>query len=187
MSARKTPLAPADLTPEQRALYDELTTGPRVNAARPGGPVDADGRLTGPFDAMLYVPSVGTPLQRLGAALRYHGTLADDVRELVICATAAYWESSYEQSAHERIALAAGVSQQALDAVRRGEIPEGVGEAATAALRYAALLLDHTIPDDAAYTELVGVLGRDGLFEVSTLVGYYWTLATQLETFGVTP
>ncbi|WP_300679634.1 carboxymuconolactone decarboxylase family protein [Nocardioides sp.] len=179
-------LRPADLSGAQQELYDELCSGPRADAGRPAGPVDAEGRLTGPFNAMLLSPAVGAPLQRLGAALRYASDLDPVVRELAILAVAAHHDSAYERAAHRRVATRLGISGTALDAVEAGEVPAEHPEAAPA-LELVRRLLSADLPDDAAYDRLRTALGEAGLFEVSTLVGYYSTVATQLALFGVTP
>lgn len=186
-SQRRGPvLAPAAFTPEQRALYDEFCSGPRVTADRPAGPVDADGALVGPFNAMLYSPSVGLPLQRLGAALRYASLLPDVTRELVILAVAAHHGSAYEWAAHRRVAVGLGVGEDAFAAIEAGETPSAYPEA-EAALELARAILSGTLPDDEAFARLQASLGDALVFEVNTLVGYYSTLATQLALFDVRP
>jgi 4-carboxymuconolactone decarboxylase len=170
-------LRPAELTEEQRTLYDELCTGPRADANRPAGPVDAEGRLTGPFNAMLYAPAVGGPLQRLGAALRYESSLPDDVRESVVCLVAGVHGSPYERHAHERLARQAGVDGETLQTLAGGDLPV---EAAPE-LRLAYALLTGRHPEGHPIDDL----GLARVLEVSTLVGYYTTLAWQLRLFGV--
>lgn len=182
--ARGPLLDPASLSPDQRALYDELCSGPRAGAGRPRGPVDDEGRLAGPFNAMLYVPTIGGPLQRLGAALRYTGDLDDVVRELVILRVAGHHASAYERQAHRQVARRLGVAETLLAAVDRG-VPSDVSATAAAALGLAQRILDRDLPDDAEYARLHAVLGEAGVFEVNALVGYYSLLATQLALFGV--
>ena len=176
-------LRPDQLTPAQRELYDELCSGPRADPSRPRGPVDADGRLTGPFDAMLHSPPVGGPLQRLGAALRYESALPDDVRESVICLVAGVHASSYERYAHEPLARAAGVAEPVLEVLARGGLPDGAGPE----LRLAHALLTRAVwaAPVEAQERWVDELGPRAAFEVSTLVGYYTTLAWQLRIFDV--
>jgi 4-carboxymuconolactone decarboxylase len=178
--------APAALTPEQRALYDEIRTGPRACADRPSGPVDESGALTGPFNAMLHSPAVGGPLQRLGAALRYESSLPDVVRELVILAVAAHHDSAYERVAHQRVAERLGVGEATFAAIEAGEAPASFPEA-RAALDLARAILAGTLPDESQLEQLHGDLGDALIFEVSTLVGYYSTLAVQLALFDVRP
>jgi 4-carboxymuconolactone decarboxylase len=184
--ARGPRLTPAALTPEQRALYDEICGGPRASVDRPAGPVDGEGVLTGPFNAMLYSPAVGMPLQRLGAALRYHALLPDVTRELVILAVAAHHDSGYERDAHRRVATRLGVDAAALAAVEAGETPAAYPSAA-AALELARAILSGALPDDTTYARLRSELGEAAIFEISTLVGYYSTLAVQLALFDVRP
>jgi len=179
-------LAPADLSPDQRALYDEIRSGRRASAERPAGPVDAGGRLTGPFNAMLHSPAVGGPLQRLGVALRYASSLPDVARELVILAVAAHHDCDYERVAHRQIAARLGVDDAAFAAIEAGESPAGYPDAAVA-LELARAILRHELPDGRTVELLRCSLGDAGIFEISTLVGYYSTLAVQLALFDVRP
>jgi 4-carboxymuconolactone decarboxylase len=167
-------------------LYDEICGGRRASAERPRGPVDADGRLTGPFNAMLYSPAVGGPLQRLGVALRYSSSLPDITRELVILAVAAHHGSDYERQAHQQVAARLGVDEDAFAAVEAGESPSAHPEAAVA-LELARAILRADLPDADAIEALRGSLGDAGIFELSTLVGYYSTLAVQMALFDVRP
>lgn len=189
--SRVEPYDPEQLTPAQRELYDELCSGPRANPGRPGGPVDAAGHLTGPFNAMLHSPAVGGPLQRLGAALRYESELDDVVRELVILLVAGHADSAFERAAHQRIARDLGVDEATLAALDRAQVPDAFGEdvhpTAAPALRLAERLLTNRLPDDAEFAALRAELGDSGIFEVSTLVGYYQTIANQLALFAVEP
>ncbi|MCD4534330.1 carboxymuconolactone decarboxylase family protein [Nocardioides sp. cx-169] len=188
---RSEPHDPASLNDAQRALYHELRSGPRADPARPGGPVDADGRLTGPFDAMLHSPAVGAPLQRLGAALRYESGLDDQVREMVVLLVAGHHDCAYERVAHERIARRLGMAEETIASLAAARVPEafadGVDHTAAPALELAERMLTGRLRDDPRLEDLRRALGPAGAFEVSTLVGYYQTLAHQLALFGVEP
>ncbi|MFC4114910.1 carboxymuconolactone decarboxylase family protein [Nonomuraea zeae] len=104
---RRTP--PHQLSPEARALYEKITSGPRGRFM-----VDPEGGLTGPFNAMLLSPPVGDPLQELGAAIRYRSSLTDRSRELAILVVAGHQDSAFEQAAHEPIARDLGVTEEQL-------------------------------------------------------------------------
>lgn len=172
-------LRPADLTEDQRALYDEICAGPRAHAGgRPSGPVDAEGRLTGPFNAMLHAPTVGRPLQRLDAALRYESSLSGDVRESMICLVAGTHRSPYELAVHAPLARLAGVPEDDVDLLARGEVPATAGP---------ELRLAHALLADGDPTQAADELHPARVLEVSTLVGYYTTLAWQLRLFGIDP
>lgn len=170
-------LLPCDLTEAQRSVYDEICAGPRADASRPAGPVDAEGRLTGPFNAMLHAPAVGGPLQRLGAALRHESSLPDDLRESLICLVAGVHGSTYERRAHEPLARQAGVDDGSLEVLARGDLPTHAGPE----LHLAHALLTGREPPGRPINDL----GPARVLEVSTLVGYYTTLAWQLSLFDV--
>jgi len=178
-------LTPAELSPEQRALYDEIVGGPR--AAGPGLlTADGSGGLIGPFNAMLYAPGVGHALQALGAAVRYRTALPDRIREIAVLAVAAAWRSDFELYAHEALARAAGVTDAEIEALRAGgEVPlrDEVERAALGVVR--ALLLKRDL-DEAGYRAARDTLGEAALVELSTLVGYYSTIALQMRIFRVT-
>lgn len=178
-------LRPGQLTAEQRRLYAELLNGPRGQGAQFFELAEADGVLTGPFNAMLTSPRVGTALQRLGAALRYQTELPDQVRELVILVVAAHLGSEFEWHAHESLARHCGVTGEVIAAVRDGHPPSLADQAQRAAYDLAvALLRGEDIPDER-YTAMAAALGTPGVFDVSAIVGYYWLLATQLRLFRV--
>src|SRR5579875_2351456 len=89
-------LDPASLDPAQEELRARIADGPRA-ADRSRSPIaDERGRLLGPFNAMLFNPELGDPLQGLGAALRYRTSLSDRQRELAILRLAATLESGFE-------------------------------------------------------------------------------------------
>ncbi|TYB51613.1 carboxymuconolactone decarboxylase family protein [Nonomuraea sp. PA05] len=171
---RRTP--PDELGPEARALYDRITSGPRGRFM-----VDEEGGLTGPFNAMLLSPPLGDPLQELGAAVRYRSTLTDRARELAILIVAGHRDSAFERAAHEPIARELGFTEEQLAALRDGS-PLPLADAGEAAvLRVARALVAEGDLDEEEYA----VLGERELFELTTLVGYYSTLALQLRVFRV--
>jgi 4-carboxymuconolactone decarboxylase len=178
-------LRPKQLTDEQRRLYDELLHGPRGQGRQSFELTDTDGALTGPFNAMLASPRVGTAVQRLGAVLRYHAGLPDQARELVILVVAAHLGSAFEWYAHEPLARHFGVADEVIAALCDGRPPSLTDQALRASYDLAiALLSGEDIPDER-YAVMAGVLGVPGVFEVSAIVGYYWLLAAQLRLFRV--
>ncbi|MFI7024238.1 carboxymuconolactone decarboxylase family protein [Micromonospora sp. NPDC049900] len=173
---------PDEMDPAQRALHRELTAGDRASSPVPVAA--PDGRLLGPFNAMLLNPVLGDAVQRLGAAIRYHGRLSDRAREVAILTVAAHRDCAFEQTSHEPIALAAGLTRAQLAAIRAGAEPALSDAQERAVYRGTRLLLTGRV-GDPEFRELVDALGADRLFELSTLVGYYDLLAVQLDLFGV--
>lgn len=58
-------LHPADLDEPQRELYEAIVGGPRGVGPQLFALTDAQGRLNGPFNAMLTAPPLGHTLQQL--------------------------------------------------------------------------------------------------------------------------
>lgn len=177
-------MAVSELTPDQRALYERIVDGPRARD-RSFGLTDDVGGLEGPFNAMLLSPSLGAALQAVGSEIRFGGTLSAREREIAILVVAEARRSEFEKYAHEAVGRAVGLTQAELDAVSSGhpgQLADGrealVGATALA-LATRADLTDHE------YDTAVGQLGAQALFELSTLVGYYSTLALQLRIFRV--
>jgi 4-carboxymuconolactone decarboxylase len=185
METRLPVLMPDQLDPAARVLYAAITTGPRSGRPQLFALTDADGGLAGPFNAMLYAPPLGTALQELGAAIRYRTTLSARVREIAILVVAAHWDSAFERHAHEAIGRSAGLTDGELRALRTGEDLELCDESEQVAYETTiALAVRHDLTD-AEYARAAGVLGVAQIVELSTLVGYYATLALQLRAFRV--
>ena len=83
---RSRPITPADLTAEQRRIYDDMR--PVVEADFPEiKAVRQDGALTGPWTALLQWPQYGSATWELAKALSLSPALPADVREVAILVT----------------------------------------------------------------------------------------------------
>jgi len=173
------------MTAEQVDLYREILAGPRGQGPRAVQLSNGAGGLAGPFNAMLYAPAVGHVLQELGAAIRFSTKLPPRIRELAILVVAQATGSGYEQASHELIGRDAGLTEPELDALREGENPKFADEQESAAYSAARALTVTGDLDDQEYAAAIAALGEGGLVELSTLVGYYATLALQLRIFRV--
>lgn len=180
---------PDELDDAQRALYDTLTSGTRqaVHQSLPSAVrmTDAEGRLQGPFNAMLVHPHVATALQEVSRRLRFEGTLPARTREIVILVVAGAEQSDFEWAAHAPIAASVGVAAQEIEALGAGIVPALADPVDQAAARLAVSLVNSGDADDALWAAAHEVLGDAGVFEVSTTVGIYRLLAQQLRLFRV--
>jgi 4-carboxymuconolactone decarboxylase len=176
-------LHPDELSHEQRDVYEAIVGGPRP--ANVFSFVDEEGRLLGPFNAMLYSPAVGDPLQELGAALRFRTSFTKREREIATLVVAARLRSDYEWYAHERIARRAGLTDAELTALRTGADPV-LADARERIVHETARALaadgDLSAP---MFAEATASLGRAAVVELVTLIGYYSALALQLRVFRV--
>jgi len=185
----------ATLTPEkmseiQRRAYDEIVAlRARVPASHEGiyQPLkpQGDGSLSGPFNAWLRSPEIGTLLVALGGALRFRSSLAPRLVELAILVAAREWTAQYEWAAHARFAERAGVAPEVIEAIRRRREPP-LPEADEAAVYgfVIELLRTHGV-SDATYQQALAEVGEPGIVELIALLGFYTTVSMALNTFRV--
>jgi 4-carboxymuconolactone decarboxylase len=179
-------LSSDEMTSEQRNLYREILNGPRGQGPRTVLLASGAGGLAGPFNAMLYAPPAGHALQELGAAIRFRTELPPRIREMAILVVAQAWDSAYERASHEPIGREAGLTDEEIEALRGGadpRFPDKQEQAAYSVVR--ALTGPAADLDDEEYGAAVAILGERALVELSTLVGYYATLALQMRIFRV--
>ena len=178
-------LSSDEMTAEQISLYREILNGPRGQGPRAVQLASGAGGLAGPFNAMLYAPAVGHARQELGAAIRFRTELTPRIREMAILVVAQAWDSGYERTSHEPIAREAGLTEPEIEALRAGDDPKFAYEQEQVAYSVARALTGPADLDDQEYAVAMAALGEEGLVELSTLVGYYATLALQMRIFRV--
>jgi 4-carboxymuconolactone decarboxylase len=154
------PLTFDQLTPEQKTLVDHLLSGER-------------GGLNGPFNVLLRSPEMGDQAQKLGAQLRFHSSLPDELRELAIIMTARSWNAQYEWYAHKRLALQVGLSPALIDAIAAGKRPASMEPDVEAAYDFASELLKTRQVSDRTFHAAVAKLGERGVVDLTALMGYY--------------
>ena len=165
---------PDALTPEQKAIYDRITAGPR-------------GQVRGPYHAWLRNPGYCDQVEKMGHYLRFAAILPGNLRELAIITVARHWKAEFEWFAHAPVALREGVSEDIVDAIERGETPafENKDEAAIHAFVHELLATGHV--GDDAYAGMVAMVGEDGVVELIGLVGHYTGVAMTLNSFAIVP
>lgn len=178
-------VTPDCLNEAQRSLYESIAAGRRSEGPTLFRTVGDDGALEGPFAAFLLNPQIGARLSALGEAIRYHGALPDEVREMLILSVARDRGSEYEWYAHSAVARHLGVSDAVLHALRDGggfpEVPENV---VTALDFYGCVKAWRRVPDEL-YTRAMTAFGADGLVEIACLIFYYDMLAALLSIFDI--
>jgi 4-carboxymuconolactone decarboxylase len=170
--SRLPPLAPEDMTPEQRRVLGEIIAGPR-------------GRAVGPHHAWLNSPGLADRAQRLGAYLRFESHLAARLRELAILVTGAHHRAEYEWYSHVRFAHEAGVPETVTEAIRLGRTPELTDPAERIVHRVALELCREHRLAQPAFDEAVAALGLPALVDLIGTVGYYALVSLTLNAFEI--
>lgn len=164
--------------------FDRLTPAQRGVADRIAG---TRGRVAGPFTVLLHVPALTERVQQLGAYLRYEATLARDVAETGVLATARACGSPFEWSAHEPLARIAGVPDEVIAALRSGGDVEAMPRRFRIVCDYALQLGATGSVSDDAYSAAADLLGVEGTVELTVLIGYYALLAMTLSAHHIEP
>lgn len=162
----------ATLTPEQREVHDRIKAGPR-------------GVVVGPLRVWLTSPALAERAQELGAFCRYHSALPPRLSELAILVTGAHWRSGFEWATHAPIGLAAGLSPEVVEAVRRGERPEGMTGEEEAVHDFATELQRDRFVSPATYARAEAALGRRALVDLVGILGYYTLISMTINAFEV--
>jgi len=152
---------------EQRAVYDDIVSGPRA-------------RLVGPLRAALHNPALADRWQKLGALLRYPRQ-----SELAILVTARRWNSQLEWYIHAAAAQAAGLPQTVIDAIAIAAQPAFDDVSDAAVYEYTRQLLQHGVVDDAAYQNVLAIFGEAGTVELTAIAGYYSMVAMTLNAHRI--
>ena len=161
-----------NLTPAQRAVADAIAGGPR-------------GSLRGPFVPWLLSPEMADPAQRLGAFLRFRSGLPPRLKELAILFTARWWNAGFEWSVHAKLALAAGLPRDAVEAIARGDGPDFAGEDEALIYRACREMYETRRFRDETFAALKALLGPHGVAELAGLLGYYALVSITLNAFEV--
>jgi 4-carboxymuconolactone decarboxylase len=177
-------LSPEELDADQRAVYEAIAGGPRATGPQLFRLRDDHGGLEGPFNAFLLQPRLGGPLESLGSAVRYQTGLPDRAREVAILVVAALEDSGFERYAHEPLGASVGLSDEELRGIRQLSF-DALPESERLIAELTETLIREGDLDENGYAAAVDILGEAGIFELTTLVGYYRTLALQLRVFRV--
>lgn len=171
MKSRLSLPEPARMSPEQRAVHDDV--------------LRTRGNLHGPFLAWILSPGLAAPAQQLGAFCRYGSSLALVESELLILRVAAHFDCPAEQAIHEPIAVKAGLSEKVVQALGRGESPSLATPRLQLLSDCAGELLRENRLTDAMYARARETFGETTLVEIVGVVGYYTFVAYTLNAFDM--
>jgi 4-carboxymuconolactone decarboxylase len=144
----------------QRAAAQALIDGPRK-------------AVFGPFIPLLQSPVLMERIGSLGEYLRFDCALDARIRELVTCAVARHVGNQFEWVLHAAAAAKAGVSAEAIEALRLGRRAAPLAEDEQLALDFAIELLQHHGVSEPTYAIAVERFGASGVVDLSALVGYF--------------
>jgi 4-carboxymuconolactone decarboxylase len=175
---------PADLTPEQRPVYDDMKAGIEKNF-QGFKTIDDNGALLGPWNPWLHEPKFGKPIWDLTLALSISPSLPRPVREVAILVTGAAFHSSYELYAHVIAGERRGLSDDKLATIVSGQRPADLTHEEGVTYDVASSLLHHGTLPELSYRAAVTTFGVHGAAELIYLVGLYCLVSVTLNGFNV--
>jgi 4-carboxymuconolactone decarboxylase len=177
-------IAPADLSAEQKPLYDNMRAGiaSNFNAFK----VEReDGALMGPWNPWLHEPAIGKAIWDLTLAMTANAVLPDNVRQIAILVVGARYDAAYELYAHVAVAEREGMSPQRLSALVADLKPSDLTPEENVAFDFAYALSRGGVLPEPVYRLAVDTFGQHGTNELIYLVGLYALVSTTLNGFNV--
>ena len=163
---------PGNLSAAQAAIAKAIIEGPR-------------GRLDGPLAVWLNSPELADRAQHLGEFCRYLTSLPPHCSELLILCMAAHWQAGLEWAIHAPEARRAGLADDAIRAIAKGERPDFPDPDQAAVFRFATELLDRKSVSDATYAIAVERLGVTAVVDMVGILGYYGLISMTIKAFTI--
>jgi 4-carboxymuconolactone decarboxylase len=160
------------MTPEQRAVYDAVVSGPR-------------GELRGPLRAALHRPELADKWQQLGELLRYRTSLPARLSELAILVTARHCSCALEWIIHEAMARKAGLEPAVIEDIRAVRRPQRADADTLAIFDFADELCRRKTVREDIYRRVLDRWNVVGVVELTALVGYYTMVAMTLNAHEI--
>ena len=177
-------IAPADLSPEQRPVYEDMRAGIEKNF-QGFKTIAKNGALMGPWNPWLHELKFGKPIWDLTLALSISPSLPRTVREVAILVTGANFRASYELYAHVIAAEQRGLSDGKLATIVVGQRPGDLTREEAIACDVASGLVHHGVLPELSYRQAVQAFGQHGTAELIYLVGLYCLVSVTLNGFDV--
>lgn len=177
-------IAPADLSEQQKPLYDAMRKGiaSNFNAFQTER---ADGALMGPWNPWLHEPGIGKAIWDLTLAMTANAVLPDKVRQIVILVVGARFNAAYEIYAHIAVAEKEAMTPERLATLVAGIKPVDFDAQESIAYDLAYCLSRGGTLPEPTYALALRQFGQKGLNEMIYLVGLYAMVSTTLNGFNV--
>ncbi len=173
-SRSRLPLPKREALDEQgKRVYDSVLDPKRSTLAG----------FQGPAGIWLHSPRVGEPFREMNRVLRSEVPLAPRLRELAILVTAREFDSQFEWTAHEPVALKEGLDPEIVDAVKFRRAVSGAPEKEAAIIAFGRELLRDRRVRSETYAEMVRVFGQTAVVNLTALMANYAFTAVMLTAF----
>ncbi len=164
---RYPPIPQADMTEEQRRVFDAIAG----RSAR---------GVSGPFVSLMHVPKINDHLERLILEMRFGTIIPEDLRVLAIMTVARNWKCQVEFYVHKRLAREAGLPDEVVEALAKGERPGGMSPDREMIYDFAQDLCDTGRVGDGNFGRVAERFGKQLALELTTVCASFAMLAMVL-------
>jgi len=141
--------------------------------------------LRGPLGVRVYSPRLGELSSALSQYLRFESGLPAGLRELIILTTARELDNRFEWTAHEPVAIRAGLSTAAIDVVKYRKSTVGLPEEEAAVILLSRQIFQKRKVDSDTFARALKVFGKRDLVNIVSLMGVYSATAILIDTFDM--
>ena len=179
----------ARLPQVQRADLDAAGTAAFDTYVTPGTGYGSG--LRGPIGIWMNSPELAQAMFDVRQRVRYESDRDQRLTELAIISTAREINNQYEYTAHEPLAIAAGLEQGIINIVRfRRSVEDnqaiaGFGEAEQVIIKFAREVISEERVSSETFARAIGIFGEQGVMDLTGLIGYYSFVAITLKAFDV--
>lgn len=156
----------------QRRVWNECKAGPR-------------GSVPPPVHVWLKSPGLADHAHQLGAHVRFGTGFTPKQTEIAILMTARYWTAQFEWTAHVRLGLKAGLTQDQIDAIGERRTPSFSDPDDQLVYDFCRDYYDDHRVDDATLARVEKRFGEKGAVDLAGLIGYYSFVSVTLNVFEV--
>ena len=145
----------------------------------------AEGRLTGPVNALLYSPVAGKSCLAMQKIEEATTSLSARTRQAMILSVGSAWQTPYELYAHSAAAAKAGFSAAAIDALVHGRQSAELNADEQTAQPFSLRLAAQRRVDEGLFGEASEAFGVKGVANMVALVGCYLFVCSFLNIFEI--
>ena len=165
------PVATRDTVPaNQQGAFDELFP-------------DGSAPRHGPGSVLAHVPELSRRSTALNQYLRNDSSLPKKIQEFTMLLTAREMDCQHIWNAHAASAREAGMRDDIVDDLRDGNEMEDLAEDEEATVNYTRAMLRDHYASRGAYQAALEQFGKQGLIELTMLIGNYAMIALAINGF----
>ena len=178
-------LSPADLSAEQKPLYEDMKAGITSNFNNFVSVRAEDGALMGPWNPWLHEPKIGGAIWALTKAMTMEASIPDAARQVAILVVGAHFDAAYEIYAHVAMAAREGQMSERLSTMVSGSRPGDLSKEEGIAYDVTFALVNGGPLPRPCYDMAIEAFGQHGTNELIYLVGLYCLVSVTLNGFAV--